>query len=209
MVQWRYMITKEVKKEYDKRYYQTHKRQERERSRKYRQIHKKQQKEYDRKYSQSHKKQIRERHRKYCQSHRKQVNKNVREYRHSHPEKVKKWEHTKYMRSWRQNPKYRLDKIMGCVVRKALKGKKAGRRWEVLTGYTIEDLIRHLESLFDNKMTWENYGLYWEIDHFKPKSLFYYEIAEDPEFKECWALENLQPMEKSENRKKSNHYQME
>jgi len=45
-------------------------------------------------------------------------------------------------------------------IRHSLKGKKAGRRWEKLVGYTLEDLREHLESQFDNKMNWENYGGY-------------------------------------------------
>ena len=53
-------------------------------------------------------------------------------------------------------------------------------------------------------MTWDNYGSYWWIDHIKPRSLFKYEKPEDKEFKECWALKNLQPMEKIANIKKGN-----
>ena len=91
---------------------------------------------------------------------------------------------------------------MSSTISKVLKGKKAGRRWQDLIGYTIEDLIQHLEKQFDEKMNWDNYGRYWHIDHIRPKSLFKYETAEDPEFKKCWALENLQPMEKIANIKK-------
>jgi 5-methylcytosine-specific restriction endonuclease McrA len=86
-----------------------------------------------------------------------------------------------------------------------MNGKKQGRSWEKLVGYTIEDLIKHLENQFTGDMSWENYGK-WELDHIKPKSLFKYETAEDAEFKKCWALENLQPLSKIENRKKRNKY---
>ena len=55
-------------------------------------------------------------------------------------------------------------------------------------------------------MTWDNYGSYWWIDHIKARSHFKYKTAKDPEFKECWVLENLQPMEKIANMKKSNNY---
>jgi 5-methylcytosine-specific restriction endonuclease McrA len=61
-------------------------------------------------------------------------------------------------------------------------------------------------------MTWDNHGKYekgkkkWQIDHIKPKSLFNFETPEDPEFKECWALENLQPLEAMENIKKGNKF---
>ena len=106
-----------------------------------------------------------------------------------------------------KEPKYRLDDNFSSAVSIALRGRKEGRKWESLVGYTIEDLANHLEKRFDAKMTWSNYGKYWHIDHIKPKSLFQYEIPEDIQFKECWALVNLQPMEKIANIKKGNKYE--
>lgn len=102
--------------------------------------------------------------------------------------------------------KYKLDKNLTTIIATSLKGKKAERKWENLVGYSVEDLIAHLEKQFDDKMNWQNYGSYWWIDHIKAKSLFKYENPEDKEFKNCWALENLQPMEKIANIKKGNHY---
>ena len=49
----------------------------------------------------------------------------------------------------------------------------------------------------------------FDADHIKPQSLFNFESPEDVEFKQCWALENLQPMSAKENRKKSNKYRSE
>ena len=47
------------------------------------------------------------------------------------------------------------------------------------------------------------------IDHIVPKSHFRYEKPEDLQFKECWALHNLQPMWAKENLVKGNrNYQM-
>lgn len=73
-------------------------------------------------------------------------------------------------------------------------------------GYTIEDLKKYLEKKFDNKMNWNNYGKYWSIDHIKPISFFHYKSILDSEFKECWSLENLQPLEKIANIKKGNYF---
>lgn len=108
------------------------------------------------------------------------------------------------------DPKFKLDNNISRSIAGALKGKKAGRKWESLTGYTIEDLMIHLESKFESWMNWDNYGVYeegkfkWHIDHIKPISLFNYNGPEDEEFKECWALSNLQPLEAIENIKKGN-----
>ena len=104
----------------------------------------------------------------------------------------------------KESPKYRLDCNMGIAIYQALKEKKGGRRWESLVGYPLKDLMEHLEKLFDDKMNWENYGNYWQVDHIKPRSLFKYTFPEDQEFKECWALKNLQPLEKIANLRKSN-----
>ena len=87
---------------------------------------------------------------------------------------------------------------MHCAIYDTLKLAKGGRRWELLVGYTTEDLKKHLESLFTAGMTWENMGK-WHIDHLVPKSRFHYETAESPEFKVCWSLANLQPMWKLDN----------
>lgn len=103
------------------------------------------------------------------------------------------------------DPRYRMDSNVRCLIWQALKGEKAGRSWEKLVGYTVDDLTKHLENQFTEGMSWDNYGS-WEIDHIKPRSLFKYETAEDQEFRKCWALENLQPLNKIENRKKGNKY---
>ena len=117
----------------------------------------------------------------------------------------KEWKRI-YTKNRRKNPKIRMDNMMGTSIRRALKGMKKGRRWEKLVGYTVYDLLNHLEKLFDIEMSWSNYGTYWVIDHIKPKSLFEYNSSEDLEFKKCWSLNNLQPLEKIANLKKWNHY---
>ncbi len=61
----------------------------------------------------------------------------------------------------------------------------------------------HLESLFTNGMTWENYGK-WHIDHIIPKSFFEFSSPNDVEFKMCWRLDNLQPLWAKDNIIKSN-----
>lgn len=106
----------------------------------------------------------------------------------------------------KNDPKFRLNQNIANYIGQSLKGKKAGRKWESLVGYTLEDLVEHLEKKFDEKMNWENCGSYWHIDHIKPRSLFKYTSSDEIEFKKCWALENLQPLEKIANLKKSDTF---
>jgi len=75
-----------------------------------------------------------------------------------------------------------------------------------LLGYTVKELINHFEAKFNKGMSWDNYGSYWQVDHIKPASWFTYNSVSDDEFKECWSLDNLQPLEKMHNIAKSNNY---
>ena len=85
-----------------------------------------------------------------------------------------------------------------------LSGKKAGRHWENVVGYTISDLMEHLKSKFTDGMTMENYGK-WHIDHIIPKSKFIYDDINNEQFKACWSLSNLQPLWAIDNIRKSDN----
>lgn len=107
----------------------------------------------------------------------------------------------------KQNPTVRLNLSISNGIRNSLKTGKNGRHWESLVGYTVSDLVKHFESLFKDGMTWNNYGISgWHIDHKIPISWWEIESAEDPAFKQCWALDNLQPLWASENCSKQDRY---
>lgn len=95
-------------------------------------------------------------------------------------------------------PKLRLSSSMSSSMRRSLKTGKNGMHWESLIPYTLDDLVAHLENLFQPGMTWDNYGK-WHIDHKRPISSFNFSNWFDIEFQECWALENLQPLWRMEN----------
>ena len=96
---------------------------------------------------------------------------------------------------------------MSSNVRHSMKGNKAGRHWETLVGYTVADLKLHLESQFEDWMNWENYGNkkgQWSIDHIIPISYFKNIATNEIEFRECWSLKNLRPLNHIENIRKGN-----
>ena len=99
----------------------------------------------------------------------------------------------------------RMSRRMRHALDKRLICKNKVHVFDIL-GYTINDLIRHLESKFQPGMSWKNYGK-WHIDHIKPESLFNYSTFDDREFKQCWSLDNLQPLWAKDNLRKSNKYQ--
>lgn len=107
---------------------------------------------------------------------------------------------------WATDPNYRLSKQVATQMRSDLRGRKNGRHWEDLVGYTKDELKTHLQEHWLPGMTWDNYGKStgWVIDHIIPRSLWKFETADDPEFKQCWALANLQPLGWRENLIKNN-----
>ena len=80
------------------------------------------------------------------------------------------------------------------LLRNYLKRKNIPKndRTYILLKYSHLELKEHLESLFTDKMNWDNYGLFWQIDHIIPVSMFKSETPID--IVNC--LENLRPLDK-------------
>jgi len=108
-----------------------------------------------------------------------------------------------YQQKRREDLQIRLSTKFSNSIYKSIRRAKNGYLWESLVGYTLADLRAHLEAQFVQGMTWDNYGT-WHIDHKIPISWWQFRNPEDSEFKQCWALCNLQPMWAEENMKKSN-----
>jgi len=78
-------------------------------------------------------------------------------------------------------------------IRRRIKGeRKAVDVWQTLD-FSPEMFIQRFERLFVEGMSWDNIDD-WHIDHIRPVSSFTFTSVDDPEFKACWALENLQPL---------------
>jgi hypothetical protein len=106
-----------------------------------------------------------------------------------------------------EDPKYRLGIRTRTAVWQLLKERNINKtnKTFVLLGYTIEELMNHLEKQFTEGMTWDNYGE-WHVDHKKPMTLFEFTSTDDEGFKECWKLENLQPLWGKDNLSKGPRY---
>lgn len=100
------------------------------------------------------------------------------------------------------NPSLRIRNSISARMWSALKGKTDGALFSRL-GYSPEDLVTHLSSLFDDGMSWENYGK-WHVDHIKPCASF--DLTDKDQFDACWRLSNLQPLWASENIRKGAKY---
>lgn len=111
-----------------------------------------------------------------------------------------------YRRLWKNTKRktdeqFCMNERMTRAISNSLNGKKDGIKWEHLVGYTILELMEHIEKLFIPGMSWENRSE-WHIDHIKPKSKFNFTTYEDKEFEQCWALNNLRPLWAEENYRK-------
>ena len=144
---------------------------------------------------------------KWRQDNKERIRKNKKNWI-SKPENKKKM--LEYMNVW-QKEKYKNDPTFRCftLLRRSLSNflKQVGTikedRTHEIVGYTPREYYDHLESLFQEGMTWDNQGKGgWEIDHIRPSSWFTKEQA-----KECFALSNLKPEWEEWNAWKSNRFE--
>lgn len=136
----------------------------------------------------------------YYKNNKDKIKEQVRQWRENNLEKVRE-----YKKQWRKNKrrtdlKYNLNRRMVSAIGKSLKGNKAGRSWESLVGYTLKDLIKHLQKTLPKGYTWQDYfNGKLHIDHIIPISAFNFTKPEHLDFKKCWALSNLQILTAKEN----------
>lgn len=133
-------------------------------------------------------------HKTYYEKHRKRII-SSRKSRNRSPEQRRRERRRAYQRN-----KFRHN--IRSYVRRTLNGTKRGRRLEEILGYTVDELRAHLERQFAGRMSWDNYGTYWHIDHIIPVSSFTFEGPDDDDFKACWALSNLRPLPAKKNMEK-------
>jgi hypothetical protein len=102
----------------------------------------------------------------------------------------------------RKDPLWRLQNSMTSSFCQWMGGKKGNSTWKYVD-YTLEELKDHLESLFTEGMTWDNYGWDgWWVDHIIPRDSF--DMNDPEQIRECWQLSNLQPLWKEDNLAKGN-----
>ncbi len=101
------------------------------------------------------------------------------------------------------NTNHRLiQNIRRSIHRGLLGNSKTGHTIELL-GCSVEYLRQHLENLFIEDMSWDNYGKYgWHIDHIIPLS--YFDMSDPEQQKRAWHYTNLQPLWAKDNLIKGN-----
>ena len=106
----------------------------------------------------------------------------------------------------RSDPIFKIRRNASRRIKLALDGKiKSGRTIELL-GCTAKQAKKHIESQFQEGMSWENYSFEgWHIDHIKPCCAF--DLSDPEQQKECFHYTNLQPLWAFDNMSKSGRWE--
>ena len=216
------MITAK-KAAYHKAYYEANKEKIAAQQKAYKEANKEESAAYNKVYREANKEELAAYNKVYREANKEELAAKKKVYYEANKEKKKEYHarpESKARRRERENkrhaesPGLRIHRSVSSQIRKALgKGGKNGRRTFEILGYTVQDLMNHLETQWESWMTWENHGMphlngckSWQIDHIAPVSSFKISSTEDQSFKDCWALSNLQPLEAIENIKKGSRY---
>jgi hypothetical protein len=108
-------------------------------------------------------------------------------------EKILRCKRDMFARRYTKDLKYTLAKQLRCRFKSAFKlNVKTGSAIKDL-GCSIDQLRKHLESLFEPGMSWDNHNLLgWHIDHKHPLSSF--DLTDIQQVREACHYTNLQPL---------------
>lgn len=114
-----------------------------------------------------------------------------------------------YMRQWANNKyktdiDYRVKSSVQARIRGAIKNNYKAASTAELIGCSVRYLVKHLESLFQSGMNWDNYGE-WHIDHIVPCVAF--DLSDPEQQRICFHYTNLQPLWMLDNVTKGGRYE--
>ena len=144
-------------------------------TKKYYNVSKEKKAEYDKKYRDKHKDILKE--------------KKKEEYERNKEKYISR--QLKYNQSFEGRIKHNIRTRIGNAIK-----RKSNSTFELL-GCHIDFYITYLEFLFIDEMSWENYGIYWQIDHVKPIKEF--DLSNIDEQKTAFNWKNTRPLEKTMN----------
>jgi len=176
-----------------------------EQIKRYRKKYPKKEKDRQKRYRIKHSEEIKRKEQAYRERNRIKINLRSKIWRKNNPEKVRKYNNKWSKNRRKTNLKYNLNKRMSRSISLSLRNNKNGKHWEDLVEYTSNDLIKRLKKTMPEGYNWSDYMQgKLHIDHIIPISAFNFDCSENPDFKNCWALSNLQLLPAKENLIKSN-----
>lgn len=120
-----------------------------------------------------------------------------KEYEQKNKDKRKIKRNKRLKNKYIENIPYRLEVLLRTAFLKAIKRKRGNKEKSIMIiiGCTQDELKIYLESKFRAEMTWDNYGIVWEIDHIIPIDSF--NLIDIEQQNKCFHYSNLQPLFKS------------
>ncbi len=158
--------------------------------------------EVRKRYYQKNKTKLSNKYKKWAEKNKEHLKNYSAEWHEKNREHTRKYKREYQRKILSENHKYRLSQRFRNSIHASLKGKRVSSVFQWI-GYSLDELMNHLETLFSEGMSWNNYGE-WHIDHIIPISKFNFVGNDCDGFRECWSLSNLQPMWAKDNYSKNN-----
>jgi len=203
----------EKAKEYKKKWYEENKERVREQHKKWKEENKERVREQNKKWKEKNREKHREYNKNWNEENKEKKREATKKWKRENREKVNEYRRKHRREKYYTDPCYKLRQLTSKMVWQSLKEGKGGESMLPHVDWnSYKELEEHLESQFEDWMTWDNHGVWhptekrWHIDHIKPQSVLLEGVTsmDDPKFRECWALENLRPLEARENIIKGN-----
>jgi hypothetical protein len=159
--------------------------------------------ENSRKYNEQNKEVLKEKRQIYLEENKERISKQKQEYRNREVEKLKliRKKYLPIKRERYQNDiNYKLTQLLRCRIKEILKSNKSKSSINYV-GCDLPFLKKWFEFRFDENMSWDNLGSYWQIDHILPINAF--DFTDEKQVNSCFHWTNLQPLNAKENRLKS------
>ena len=130
--------------------------------------------------------------REYTKTHKKEKIAYDITYRVKNKEKI-----AKYKKDWeakrKNEPIFKIKRNLRRRVHHALKDNYKSSDTFTLIGCTAEEFKGHIESLWAEGMSWENYGIEgWHIDHIIP--CYKFDLSKPEEQRKCFHYTNQRPL---------------
>jgi len=168
-------------------------------------------------YREENKEKIKLKRKEYYNKNKEKELQNNKNWVRENSEKKKEISKRQYHRN-KNNPNIIIHRMVRALLINSLKKNSVPKsdKTFIILGYTKQKVKHHIESQWIGSnawMNWNNHGRYdpktwddndpstwtWNIDHIIPQSDLPYTSMEDENFKKCWALENLRPLNAKQN----------
>jgi hypothetical protein len=181
---------KEYNKKYNKKYYTVNKDKIKQHVKEYSKTIKDKIHEYNKEYRTTNKNKIAAHRKEFYVINKDRINERNKKYRQANKGKLNEYKRNRIQ----SDSLFALISRLRGRTRKFFKGKKSKSSEEIL-GAPYEVVMKHIESLFTEGMTWENRSK-WHIDHYIPLASAeteeeMYRLCHYTNLQPLWAEENL------------------